>query len=92
MEAVLTGQYEHVVVKHEYHLLHCTYMFRKFHRATMSKRRYYDGIIRSYMHMEHCENILMEQRDGELLVKLDTGIRTKFPDCMQVDEGIAGVA
>lgn len=74
---VMKGKHELLYVSWEYHLLHCTYMWRKMHRAVLAGKRV-DGYIGNYNHTSHCEKMLME---NTALDEINTIIRTKFVTC-----------
>ncbi|KAJ5569721.1 uncharacterized protein N7459_009151 [Penicillium hispanicum] len=77
-DAVLTGEYDELFVSWEYHLLHCTYAWRKMHRALLHGRPV-DGYIAQYTHTAHCEEMLLAQRIERN--STNTIIRTKFVSC-----------
>ncbi|KAK0648547.1 hypothetical protein B0T16DRAFT_456016 [Cercophora newfieldiana] len=80
-EDVLRGENEYLYVSWEYHKLHCTYMWRKMHRAVLGMAEM-DGYIGNYHHTEHCEEILTRQGMGdEDGSKGLTVIRRKFVSC-----------
>ncbi|KAL9625644.1 MAG: hypothetical protein Q9160_000357 [Pyrenula sp. 1 TL-2023] len=58
-DAVLAGEYPFLFVSWEYHLYHCTFMWRKLHRAILSGRPI-DSYIGGMGHTGHCERMLME--------------------------------
>lgn len=58
--AVARGQYDQLFVTQEYHMYHCTYMWRKMHRA-VQRGLPLDGYIGSMGHTEHCEEMLVHQ-------------------------------
>ncbi|OJJ47404.1 hypothetical protein ASPZODRAFT_16085 [Penicilliopsis zonata CBS 506.65] len=74
-ETVLAGEHESLYVSWEYHLVHCTYAWRKMHRAVMMQVPL-DGYIRQYAHTEHCERMLLRQ--GVDWNTTNTIIQTKF--------------
>ncbi|KAK0622492.1 hypothetical protein B0T14DRAFT_513942 [Immersiella caudata] len=77
-DAVLRGDHEYLYVSWEYHKLHCTYMWRKMHRAMLGVMDL-DGYVGNYRHTEHCEDILTrEERGGGNGL---TVIRRKFVGC-----------
>ncbi|KIX03841.1 uncharacterized protein Z518_07394 [Rhinocladiella mackenziei CBS 650.93] len=62
---VALGQYDLLYVSTEYHVLHCTYMWRKMHRAVL-KAAPIDGYIGEYNHTKHCEEVLVGERTKDL--------------------------
>ena len=78
LQLVQSGEYERLYVTWEYHLYHCTYMWRKLHRAIMNEAKV-DEYIGSYGHTEHCEQMLL-QRGGDLS-RTNTAIVRKFSSC-----------
>jgi len=77
LEKVLAGDHANLYVSWEYHLLHCTYMWRKLHRAALGSGMV-DSYIGNYNHTSHCEMMLLQEGDKE---DINTVIRTKFVDC-----------
>ena len=81
-EEVLAGQHPELFVSGEYHQFHCTYMWRKLHRAILGNGRV-DSYIGNYHHTEHCEKMLTSPRRGG--DALNTIIRSKFTSCRSLD-------
>lgn len=73
---VLLGEHDYLYVSWQYHELHCTYMWRKMHRAMLGIAEI-DAYIGNYHHTAHCEEILTRKgmAGGE---KGLTVIRRKF--------------
>jgi len=71
----------------EYQRTHCTYTWRKLHRAITAARPL-DGYIRDYHHTAHCEMILLR----DILDDQDFGepIYTKYPNCGGPNRGRLG--
>lgn len=78
VEDVSSGQYAELHVSWEYHLYHCTYMWRKMHRAIL-KGEPLDSYVGNWAHTEHCEMMLLDR--GRQLDSRKTVIKRKFPDC-----------
>lgn len=81
-EQIMTGEYTGLYVNWEYHLRHCTAMWKKMHRAIFSDlgRGAIDGYIGSYEHTKHCGHMLL----GDHSIAWDainTRIAVKYPDC-----------
>jgi hypothetical protein len=76
-ETVKRGENEYLYVNWNYHQFHCTYMWRKLHRAIL-KQQPVDEYIGNYSHTEHCERVLTKgcDRDGQV-----TMIKRKFIEC-----------
>ena len=80
-ELAMTGDYTDLFVNWEYHLRHCTAMWKKLHRAILGRGKIaIDGYIGPLAHTEHCSMMLLEDRDVGL-EEINTIIRVKFPDC-----------
>ncbi|KAH6659514.1 hypothetical protein BKA67DRAFT_666304 [Truncatella angustata] len=81
-DEIMTGKYTGLYVNWEYHVRHCTAMWKKMHRAIMGDlgNRAIDGYIGSYEHTEHCEQMLIGGRDVAFDT-INTRIRVKYPDC-----------
>jgi hypothetical protein len=90
-DEVARGDHSELFVTREYHMYHCTYMWRKLHRGLLKgqqnveKRGIVDSYIGSYGHTSHCEMMLigMEEDGGEVKKNAtDTADLMKFPQCM----------
>lgn len=82
-EEVLQGEHDNLYVSAEYHILHCTYMWRKMHRA-VSTGKLIDGYIGNLHHTSHCEKMIVEAMEVDEEGKggvVNTVIRMKWPDC-----------
>ena len=62
-EEALSGKHEKLYVSWEFHLYHCTYMWRKLHRAILQGKRV-DSYIGNMGHTTHCERMLIEATGG----------------------------
>ncbi|PMD29153.1 hypothetical protein L207DRAFT_262418 [Hyaloscypha variabilis F] len=90
-DEVAWGDHTELYVTREYHMYHCTYMWRKLHRGLLrgqsnaEGRGVVDTYIGQYGHTAHCEMMLLGmESDGEGIDKTatDTIITMKFPQCM----------
>ncbi|KAG8409592.1 hypothetical protein J3459_017418 [Metarhizium acridum] len=81
-EQIMTGEYTGLYVNWEYHISHCTAMWKKMHRAIMSGlgNAAIDSYIGVYAHTAHCETMLLKGRHIAADV-INTRIKVKFPDC-----------
>ncbi|KIW15638.1 hypothetical protein PV08_05687 [Exophiala spinifera] len=77
-EALRNGEYSELYVTQEYHMYHCTYMWRKMHRAIIHGQPL-DGYIGHLSHTSHCEKMLLNH--GAALNLTNTIIATKFVNC-----------
>lgn len=80
-EQIMTGEYTGLYVNWEYHLRHCTAMWKKMHRAIAGSlgKAAIDSYIGVYSHTEHCEHMLLGNRT--ILDVINTIILVKYPDC-----------
>jgi hypothetical protein len=91
-DEVVKGDHRMLFVTREYHMYHCTYMWRKLHRGLLEgrknaeKRGVVDTYIGEYGHTAHCEMMLIGMEGGDVIDKnaTDTAIRMKFPQCMWI--------
>ncbi|KAE9374961.1 hypothetical protein N431DRAFT_438321 [Stipitochalara longipes BDJ] len=90
-EEVARGGHGELYVTREYHMYHCTYMWRKLHRGLLrgqgnaEGRGVVDTYIGEYGHTAHCEMMLLgmeDDEDGIDKMATDTIITMKFPQCM----------
>lgn len=81
-EQVMTGEYTGLYVNWEYHLSHCTAMWKKLHRAIAGPfgKGAIDSYIGPYTHTQHCEHMLLGNRSVAFGV-INTIILVKYPDC-----------
>ncbi|KAJ5971857.1 uncharacterized protein N7479_001775 [Penicillium vulpinum] len=70
--------YDELFVSWGYHLLHCTYTWRKMHQALL-RGRPVDNYIGKYNHTAHCEAMLLAQHIEHN--STNTIIQTKFVSC-----------
>lgn len=77
----MTGEFTKVFANWEYHLHHCTNMWKKLHRAVLGQgKRSIDGYIRKMNHTTHCARMLISARNTSL-DEINTYIELKYPDC-----------
>lgn len=80
-EQIMTGEYTGLYVNWDYHLRHCTAMWKKLHRAVLGMgNQAIDSYIGAYEHTKHCEHMLLSDRSIPLHV-INTRIAVKYPDC-----------
>lgn len=77
-DEVSAGRHSSLYVTWEYHITHCTFMWKKMHRAIMTGRPL-DSYVNNIKHTEHCEEILLDREIS--LQDRHTTISIKFPDC-----------
>lgn len=78
---VATGEHPVLYVTWNYHITHCTYMWKKMHRSIIKGQlNSIDMYIGNYNHTEHCSHMLLSRRNVSLST-INTGIRVKYPDC-----------
>lgn len=76
----MTGEYTGLYVNWEYHLRHCTAMWKKLHRAVLGKGKVViNSYIRPIEHTEHCEKMLLKPR-GISFKEINTIILVKYPN------------
>jgi hypothetical protein len=79
-QLVATGEYTDLFVSWEYHLRHCTAMWRKMHRALLrGGLGAIDSYVGLYNHTLHCEKMLLDTHFD--LKEVNSIIRVKYPDC-----------
>ncbi|PWY96372.1 hypothetical protein BO94DRAFT_592027 [Aspergillus sclerotioniger CBS 115572] len=64
-------------VSWKYHIIHCTYMWRKMHRA-MERGRPMDSHLRSYNHTVHCSQMLLYNCVADMVT---TRAYVRYPRC-----------
>jgi hypothetical protein len=84
-DAIAHGHYDEVFVTQQYHIYHCTYMWRKMHRAFLAGA-VVDGYIADTHHTAHCELQLANYwRTG--INDTSTSIYVKYSDCPATRQG-----
>lgn len=90
-DEVAMGNHRELFVTREYHMYHCTYMWRKLHRGLLEGQHNAEGrgvvdtYIGEYSHTAHCEMMILGTEGDEDTVNktaTDTAILMKFPQCM----------
>jgi hypothetical protein len=78
IEDIRTGNFD-AWVPWEYHTLHCTFLWRKMHRALIFGRPM-DNYIADYNHTTHCQEMLLkgEWRGND---QVNTHVSRKFTTC-----------
>ncbi|KAF4850573.1 hypothetical protein CGCSCA4_v003846 [Colletotrichum siamense] len=83
-EQIMTGEYTGLYVNWEYHVRHCTAMWKKMHRAIILGNgngvKAIDGYIGVYEYTKHCEHMLLAGRNIAPDI-INTRIAVKYPDC-----------
>ncbi|KAI1251379.1 hypothetical protein MGN70_005947 [Eutypa lata] len=81
-EEIMTGEHTGLYVNWEYHVAHCTAMWRKMHRAILGDlgKAAIDEYIGVYAHTAHCEEMLLGGR-GVAFETINTRIAVKYPNC-----------
>jgi hypothetical protein len=90
-QEALSGVNPVLYVDWGYHIIHCTYMWRKMHRAIAGPHGLaaIDSYIGKLPHTEHCGQMLLSNREVALET-MNTGIRVKYPDCGVIEGGSGG--
>jgi hypothetical protein len=79
--SVAGAAYDELYVTQEYHMYHCTYMWRKMHRASLAGK-VLDGYIADLHHTAHCElEILNAVGERRGLNDTSMTIYSKYVDC-----------
>ncbi|KAJ9660416.1 hypothetical protein H2198_002534 [Neophaeococcomyces mojaviensis] len=81
-DEIMSGEHTGLYVNWEYHITHCTAMWKKIHRAILGDlgSRAIDSYIGRYAHTKHCEQMLLGGREYALEA-INTRIAVKYPDC-----------
>jgi hypothetical protein len=87
IDSVRSGVHAQLYVTQEYHMYHCTYMWRKMHRAAGAGRPL-DGYIGNMSHTAHCEGQLVGHGAEAGLNETNTVISTKFVNCPRDGEDL----
>ena len=77
VEQVKSGEYEMLYTDVEWHLSHCTYAWKKMHRA-FSEKRPLDSPTWKYAHTEHCSRLLLAGLPRD---RRSTTVEREFATC-----------
>ncbi|KAI4211032.1 MAG: hypothetical protein LQ351_006152 [Letrouitia transgressa] len=80
LEEVRTGMHDALWAPQQYHMFHCTYMWKKMHRAIL-RHGPLDDDVASFDHTVHCEKMLLEP--GEL-AEVNTLVTAEMVGCSYV--------
>jgi len=69
-------------VKWDYHVVHCTFVWRQMHRAY--ERGWIDCHLRNYHHTIHCQKMILT--DSSAAEHLITVARILYPQCTKVED------
>lgn len=84
-EMVQQGIHDYLWVTREFHLFHCTYQWRKMHRAVLQGKPL-DTYVGNYSHTEHCEYVLTKEVLELGMEVVDVQIQRKFVSCGRLNE------
>ncbi|KAL1983820.1 hypothetical protein VTN96DRAFT_9906 [Rasamsonia emersonii] len=57
-EVALSGEFDELYPLHDYHIMHCLYLWRRLHSALI-EHRHLDDDVYSYGHTLHCTRLIM---------------------------------
>lgn len=80
LEVALQGE-QTLYVDWEYHVAHCTFMWRQMHRA-YRLRGFVDSHLDAYKHTLHCQGVLLEKGVPGGVVNVVAAV--KYPECREV--------
>ncbi|KAL2062560.1 hypothetical protein VTL71DRAFT_6826 [Oculimacula yallundae] len=81
-EAANLGE-EDTFVDWNYHMVHCTFMWRQQHRGT--EKGWIGGHLVNYHHTKHCQQALLEDASENRNVR--TPARVVYPRCLKIGMG-----
>lgn len=81
------GEIDILYVEESFHQTHCTYIWKKMHRAYLAQRAI-DSYIGGFNHTIHCSGVLLRQ--GVAWNQVDTSVVLKYPTCddIRIAKGI----
>jgi hypothetical protein len=80
LDVALQGE-QTLYVDWEYHVAHCTFMWRQMHRA-YALRGFVDSHLDAYKHTLHCQGVLLKKGVPGGTVNVVAAV--KYPDCREV--------
>lgn len=63
-ELALSGEFDALWPLHDYHIMHCLYLWRRLHSAVIDHRQLDDDVY-SYGHTVHCTRLIMNWHEGK---------------------------
>ena len=79
IEEVRRGELRVAFTDLEWHLTHCTFMWKKLHRALLAGGKV-DSYVGDYTHTKHCEHMILQNvRHPEM--RTETRVWVKYPTC-----------
>lgn len=84
---VALGEHHHLFVTWEWHLRHCTYIWKRYMRATLPDGPMHsvDNVTVSDAHTLHCERLIL-RKDPPDLQKVNTRVRLKYLKCTRLGQ------
>jgi hypothetical protein len=79
LETVRSGEFLSVWTSYDWHVTHCTYVWKRLHRALLAEDMKIDSYTASYGHTKHCVEMITGQ--DEMHKALGTQVFAKFPTC-----------
>lgn len=80
-EVAALGEIPILYVEESFHHIHCTYIWKKMHRAYLGQRAI-DSYIASLNHTFHCSEMLLRQ--GIPWSQVTTSVIVKYPTCDRI--------
>ncbi|KAI1325218.1 hypothetical protein F5Y16DRAFT_401680 [Xylariaceae sp. FL0255] len=82
-ELAIQGETTPLFVSWDYHIVHCTFMWRQMHRAY--ERGWIDTHLGNYNHTLHCQHMML--MTAEASAKKVTAARIIYPECTKAGAG-----
>ncbi|MCJ1391766.1 hypothetical protein MMC18_004631 [Xylographa bjoerkii] len=77
-DEVRKGESRYLFTNFEWHVAHCTFLWRKLHRKVLNGEPV-DGYIADLRHTDHCGKVLRMEKGTDTILR--TRVWTKFPKC-----------
>ena len=81
LDSVRLGEFDRVWTSMDWHVLHCTYIWKRLHRALLEPGRVLDSYTADYHHTKHCIGMIQGLDPQTPLNATGTRVYTKYPSC-----------
>lgn len=81
LENVRQGEFDRVWTSMDWHVTHCSYVWKRLHRALIDPGRRLDSYTADYHHTSHCVGMIAGLNPVAPLNGVGTRVYTKFPTC-----------
>lgn len=81
LDEVRRGEFSRVWTSMDWHLTHCSFIWKRLHRALLDPGRKVDSYTADYHHTSDCAHMIAELSPTQPVNSTGTRVYTKFPTC-----------